>query len=1022
MASSLSSAFLLAVFFCSQISAQTPVACPGFRTWTQGGYGGSGNGSPAQYLTTNFAAAFPTGLEIGCTNKIRLTTATAVRNFLPQGTSPSVLPAGTLTNPTKTNFNSVLAGQLVTLTLNVRFDQVFASFAPSSTNLRDLVITTGPFLGWTVQQFLDDANKRIGGCSTISNASYSDYNNTADRINRAYDNGISSGNFLACPMTVGCSTRPARCFGTATGSMTVNVAGGVPPYSVVSWSGGASGSFGGTLSATASNLAAGTYTAVIRDASGKQLSTTCSVSQPTQLVASSTAGSILCNGGTTTVTVTANGGTAPYKGTGTFTVGAGNYTYTVTDANGCQTTTSISVSQPSQLNASSSAGNILCFGGTTTVTVSATGGTAPYSGTGTYTVGAGNYTYTVTDANGCQSTTSISVSQPSQLNASSSAGNILCFGGTTTVTVSATGGTAPYSGTGTYTVGAGNYTYTVTDANGCQTTTSISVSQPSQLNATSSAGNILCFGGTTTLTVTATGGTAPYNGTGEFTVGAGDYTYTVTDANGCETTTSISVSQPDLLVAASSAGSILCYGGTTTVMVSASGGTAPYSGTGKFTVGAGDYTYIVTDANGCETTTSISVSQPDLLVASSSAGSILCNGGTTTVTVAAIGGTAPYSGTGEFTVGAGDYTYTVTDANGCQTTTSISLTQPSAMVVTGNSRIASLCNSVPCNGYAEVAVSGGTGAYSYDWTSSSATSTENGARLNNLCGGEFYSVVISDANGCQLNYNFTGPHVDCFTPNCSPMRTYTQGGWGAVPNGNNPGVYLHANFAAAFPAGLTIGCAGNALTFNNAQEITDFLPKGGTSDVLPVLSVLSGQLVAATLSAGFDAYDPNFAAAAGLIGNRIIQSGPFSGMTVGALLNIANDAIGGCSSSYSLSSINAALTAFNENYDNGNTDNGFLGCTAPASSGRIASSFSGDLYPNPAADASSTLRLEASEGEALSVMISDFMGRILFESSSITTQGINEVSLPLAGITARQCIVRVTKGAESFTKILYITK
>jgi hypothetical protein len=885
---SLCSAVLFFGISSFELFAQSPVACPGFRTWTQGGYGASSNGAPTQFLTANFAAAFPAGLEIGCTNKIRLTTATAVRNFLPQGTAPAYLNSGIATNPTKTNFNSVLAGQLVTLTLNVRFDQVFASFGSSSTNLRDLVITTGPFLGWTVQQFLDDANKKIGGCSSISTASYSDYNNAADRINRAYDNGVSSGSFLACPMSISCSTAPARCFNTATGSMTVSVSGGVPPYSVVSWSNGASGSFNGTLSATASNLLAGSYTAVVRDASGKQLSTTCTVTEPTQLVASSSAGTILCNGGTTTVSVSATGGRAPYSGTGTFTVGAGTYSYTVTDANGCQSTTSITVSQPDQLVASSSAGTILCYGGTTTVSVSAIGGTAPYSGTGEFTVGAGTYSYTVTDANGCESTTSVTVTEPTQLVASSSAGTILCNGGTTTVSVSANGGTAPYSGTGEFTIGAGTYSYTVTDANGCESTTSVTVTEPAQLVASSSADEIVCFGGTTTITVSANGGTTPYDGTGNFTVGAGDYSYTVTDANGCQAATSISISQPD------------------------------------------------------------------------------------------------------------------------------------EITVTNTNRVASLCTSSPCDGYAEVMVSGGAGSYIYDWTASSATVTENGSRLDNLCGGEVYSVVITDGKGCAKEYVFPQPHLDC-TGGCEPLRTYTQGGWGAVPNGNNPGVYLHANFDAAFPSGLTIGCSSNTLSFYSAQEITDFLPKGGTPDELPVLSVLTGQLLAASLSVGFDAHDANFAASEGSLGGRVIQSGPYAGTTVSEILAIANDAIGGCSASVDLSALNAALTAINENYDNGNTDNGFLGCSAPALSGRVATEFNGELFPNPAIDAS-TLKLVASHGESINVLVSDFMGRILFESNSTTTQGINEVKLPLAGVSAKQCIVRVTKGAESFTKILHIGK
>jgi len=128
--------------------------------------------------------------------------------------------------------------------------------------------------------------------------------------------------------------------------------------------------------------------------------------------ASSSATSISCNGGSSTVTVLASGGTAPYTGTGTFTVTAGNYSYTVTDANGWSATTSITVTQPSALNASSSSTGILCHGELSAVTVTASGGTAPYSGTGTYTVTAGTHNYTVTDANGCTSNTNAIVTQP----------------------------------------------------------------------------------------------------------------------------------------------------------------------------------------------------------------------------------------------------------------------------------------------------------------------------------------------------------------------------------------------------------------------------------------------------------------------------------------------------------------------------------------------------------------------------------------------------------------------------------
>ena len=67
-----------------------------------------------------------------------------------------------------------------------------------------------------------------------------------------------------------------------------------------------------------------------------------------------------------------------------------------------------------QVVASSSASAILCHGGTSTVTVSATGGATPYSGTGTFTRSAGTYSFTVTDANSCTATTTGNITQPTR--------------------------------------------------------------------------------------------------------------------------------------------------------------------------------------------------------------------------------------------------------------------------------------------------------------------------------------------------------------------------------------------------------------------------------------------------------------------------------------------------------------------------------------------------------------------------------------------------------------------------------
>lgn len=414
-------------------------------------------------------------------------------------------------------------------------------------------------------------------------------------------------------VTSGITTNPS---GTGTGAFTtlgtewtsgaLDDASGLGSHEVTgsgnfAWSTGAT-----TLCTTVSPSAATNYTFSYTTVEGcvTDISTSLAVSN---VAISATSTPVLCNGGTSTVTVSATGGTAPYSGTGTFNVSAGTYSYTVTDASGCSASTSITVAEPTQVVATSSSTSIACIGGTADVSVSATGGTAPYSGTGTFSVSAGTYFYTVTDANGCSTSTSITVTEPTQVVAASSATSIACNGGTADVSVSATGGTAPYSGTGTFTVSAGTYAYTVTDANGCSASTSITVTEPTQVVASSSANPVACNGGLTDVTIGATGGTAPYVGTGTFSQAAGTYSYAVMDANGCTATTTITITEPTALVATASAPNSVCVNQSGDVTIAATGGTAPYSGTGTFVQAGGTQTYTVTDANGCTNTISVTI-------------------------------------------------------------------------------------------------------------------------------------------------------------------------------------------------------------------------------------------------------------------------------------------------------------------------------------------------------------------------------------------------------------------------------
>lgn len=177
--------------------------------------------------------------------------------------------------------------------------------------------------------------------------------------------------------------------------------------------------------------------------------------------------------------------------------------------------------------------------------------------------------------------------------------------------------------------------------------------------------------------------------------------------------------------------------------------------------------------------------------------------------------------------------------------------------------------------------------------------------------------------------------TSAYSQGCSGQyTTYTIGGWGTNCNGNNPGCYRDANFASAFPNGLTIGCGSNTLTFTSSAAIASYLPAGGGSALLsgnvidPVGSrgVLSSQLIALTLSVGFDAADTNFSPSSTSLGSLTIHSGTFAGMSISNFLQVANSIIGGCTSEYSLSALNEAATALNENFDNGNTDNNYVNC------------------------------------------------------------------------------------------------
>jgi len=223
------------------------------------------------------------------------------------------------------------------------------------------------------------------------------------------------------------------------------------------------------------------------------------------------------------------------------------------------------------------------------------------------------------------------------------AANAITAGKPFTCTVSATGGTAPYQGTGSFVVtepvkGTFVESFPVSDANGKTAVASTQVTvvqQPFVVSVTCGASTPtgqITAGKPFACTVSATGGTQPYHGTGDFTVtqpvkGTFTESFTVTDANGksAVASTHVTVIQQPFVVSVTCGGSIqtptgsiITAGKPFTCHVSASGGTAPYQGTGNFQVtepvkGTFHESFNVKDANGktAVATTTVTVFDSD---------------------------------------------------------------------------------------------------------------------------------------------------------------------------------------------------------------------------------------------------------------------------------------------------------------------------------------------------------------------------------------------------------------------------
>ncbi len=551
------------------------------------------------------------------------------------------------------------------------------------------------------------------------------------------------------------------CFGNATGSIQVTVAGGNGGY-LYDWR-----DIGNVQISTTdaiSNVAEGDYTLNVTDALGCTHSETYTISEFSEIFFNGLITPITCIG--------ANDGAIDINPTG----GTPGYSYSWTGPNGF-TSTNQNISN----------------------------------------LEVGSYTVTLTDQNLCFDDTSFILVDPPQIVITETIVDVICNGDFTgEISTVITGGVPPfivgwtgpngYVSTDQNIIGleAGDYTLIVTDANSCAVTVVYTVDQPLAISIIPTITHILCAGDSTgAITVVTAGGNGGFlydwrdsgnnlisvtNGISN--VPAGDYTLTVTDVTGCTLIEVHTINEPlQALSLNLSKLDIDCAGESTgSAAVAISGGTiitpADYiiewyddSNTLIATtqiitsIPIGVYTVIVYDLNNCSSTDSIEVFESPELFLNPSTTDALCNGEASgSAQVLPSGGTifidyfyewesvlnpgVVISTTNSINgVLAGDYLITVFDDNACSISTILTIGEPSALsvVLTINDP---LCNG-DLNGQVLATVSGGTvfADYSYEYQNDLGNTIGNIALITGLGAGN-YSIIVTDDNNCSIQVPF----------------------------------------------------------------------------------------------------------------------------------------------------------------------------------------------------------------------------------------------------------------------------
>lgn len=642
------------------------------------------------------------------------------------------------------------------------------------------------------------------------------------------------------------------CKTDTTGNAIISVTGGSPTYSYL-WS-------DGSTNQNLNNVPAGNYSVIVSDLNTCSNTQTLIITEPaTPIIINSLVGtSVSCFGGNNgNITATVSGGVAPYSYAWFNSTGiqlsssiniannliADTYQLIATDSNGCSTSQPMVINEPAApINATFITSDVSCSGGNNgTINMTTTGGSIPYNSynwsNGTtlednLNVFSGTHIITITDSKLCVYSDTIIINEPTDSLSipNFSTVNILCFSDATgNVDITPFGGTVPYnyswsSGQNTEDINnvvAGNYTVTVTDTNGCITIESYLLTEPTNpLNTTNTFVNVSCFGGADgSIDLTVTGGTSPYSyqwsnqdslilSTTQqdiFGLEFGVYTVLITDTNGCQIYSSITVTEPSAPVSSTiTATAVNCFAGRDgSINLTPNGGTIPYTflwSNGDFTedltgLPTGWFNVVITDSNLCTSTDSIFISEPSApLSASTITSNVNCNGGGDGGIQSFVnGGTTPYTflwSNGETTqnidsLTIGVYTLDITDVNGCIANSGGIINQPTAIAITNT------VDSVSCfefsDGHINVGVTGGTMPYQLQWADSSFLLSQYANDLYNITSG-LYTIIVTDGNECEIRQDivvfqpdtmditYQTKDVSCFGGNDGTITTFIIGG------------------------------------------------------------------------------------------------------------------------------------------------------------------------------------------------------------------------------------------------------